>query len=119
MWPCCAPTALRMPISRVRSVTVTSMMFITPMPPTSSEIAATAPSSSREDVARCCSTSASSDPWFSTLSDAASVAVNRFSAVIVSVTSVAAWSVTVLESACTVMLVEVPELPVRVSCTAV
>ena len=34
-----------MPISRVRSVTVTSMMFMTPMPPTSSEIAATAPSS--------------------------------------------------------------------------
>ncbi len=35
--------ALRMPISRVRSVTLTSMMFITPMPPTSSEIPATAP----------------------------------------------------------------------------
>src|ERR1017187_6819044 len=30
-----APTALRTPISRVRSVTDTSMMFITPMPPTS------------------------------------------------------------------------------------
>ena len=29
-----------MPISRVRSVTETSMMFITPMPPTSSEIPA-------------------------------------------------------------------------------
>ena len=40
-----APTALRMPISRVRSVTLTSMMFITPMPPTSSEMAATSPSS--------------------------------------------------------------------------
>ena len=40
-----APIALRMPISRVRSVTLTSMMFITPIPPTSSEIAATAPSS--------------------------------------------------------------------------
>ena len=37
--------ALRIPISRVRSVTVTSMMFMTPMPPTSNEIAATAPSS--------------------------------------------------------------------------
>ena len=37
-----APIALRMPISRVRSVTVTSMMFMTPIPPTSSEIAATA-----------------------------------------------------------------------------
>ena len=33
-----APTALRMPISRVRSVTLTSMMFITPMPPTSRPI---------------------------------------------------------------------------------
>jgi hypothetical protein len=39
-----APTALRMPISRVRSVTLTSMMFMTPIPPTSSEMAATAPS---------------------------------------------------------------------------
>ncbi len=45
MSPCRAPMALRMPISRVRSVTVTSMMFMTPMPPTSSEMAATAPSS--------------------------------------------------------------------------
>ena len=46
-WPTmserCAPIALRMPISRVRSVTETSMMFMTPIPPTSSEIAATAP----------------------------------------------------------------------------
>ena len=39
-----APIALRMPISRVRSVTVTSMMFMTPMPPTSRLMAATAPS---------------------------------------------------------------------------
>src|SRR5690606_2085762 len=31
-----APTALRMPISRVRSRTETNMMFITPIPPTSS-----------------------------------------------------------------------------------
>ncbi len=29
-----APTALRTPISRVRSLTDTSMMFITPIPPT-------------------------------------------------------------------------------------
>ena len=35
---CVAPRALRTPISRVRSVTVMSMMFITPMPPTSSEM---------------------------------------------------------------------------------
>ena len=37
-----APIALRMPISRVRSVTETSMMFIIPMPPTTSEMTATA-----------------------------------------------------------------------------
>ena len=30
-----APSAMRMPISRVRSVTLTSMMFMMPMPPTS------------------------------------------------------------------------------------
>jgi len=36
-----APVAIRMPISRVRSVTLTSMIFITPIPPTSNEIAAT------------------------------------------------------------------------------
>ena len=40
----CAPMARRIPISRVRSVTVTSMMFMMPMPPTSSEIAAMPPS---------------------------------------------------------------------------
>ena len=43
-WPC-APTAMRTPISRVRSVTLTSMMFMMPMPPTSSETPAIAPSS--------------------------------------------------------------------------
>ena len=36
-----APSALRMPISRVRSVTDTSMMFMITMPPTTSEISAT------------------------------------------------------------------------------
>ena len=40
----CAPTAMRMPISRVRSVTLTSMMFMMPMPPTTSETPAMAPS---------------------------------------------------------------------------
>ena len=35
-----APMARRMPISRVRSVTVTSMMFMMPMPPTTREMAA-------------------------------------------------------------------------------
>ena len=38
----CAPSALRIPISRVRSVTDTSMMFMMPMPPTSSEMPAMA-----------------------------------------------------------------------------
>src|SRR5947209_2922363 len=36
-----APTAMRKPISRVRSVTDTSMMFMMPTPPTTSEIRAT------------------------------------------------------------------------------
>ena len=36
-----APTAMRMPISRVRSVTLTSMMFMMPTPPTISEMPAT------------------------------------------------------------------------------
>ena len=38
-----APRALRMPISRVRSVTDTSMMFMMPMPPTTREMAAIPP----------------------------------------------------------------------------
>ena len=38
-----APMAMRMPISRVRSVTETSMMFMMPMPPTTSEIEAMMP----------------------------------------------------------------------------
>ena len=41
---CRAPSALRSPISRVRSRTLTSMMLETPTPPTSSEIAAMAAS---------------------------------------------------------------------------
>ena len=36
-----APTAIRRPISRVRSVTETSMMFMMPTPPTTREMAAT------------------------------------------------------------------------------
>ena len=39
-----APRALRSPISRMRSVTETNMMFMTPMPPTSREMPATPPS---------------------------------------------------------------------------
>ena len=45
MWMRRAPIAMRIPISRVRSVTDTSMMFMIPMPPTSSEIDATDSSS--------------------------------------------------------------------------
>ena len=43
--PPLAPTASRMPISRVRSVTDTSMMFMIPMPPTNRLTAATADNS--------------------------------------------------------------------------
>ena len=39
-----APSAMRMPISRVRSVTETSMMFMMPTPPTTKEMAAMAES---------------------------------------------------------------------------
>ena len=38
-----APSALRMPISRTRSETLTSIMFITPTPPTSSAMPAMSP----------------------------------------------------------------------------
>ncbi len=41
---------MRSPISRVRSVTETSMMFIMPTPPTTSEIVATASSRSLIDL---------------------------------------------------------------------
>ena len=41
MSDCRAPSALRMPISRVRSVTLTSMMFMMTMPPTTSEMQVT------------------------------------------------------------------------------
>ena len=44
-----APIAIRKPISRVREVTDTSMMFITPMPPTTSDTVA-APTSSNVNV---------------------------------------------------------------------
>ncbi len=44
MWPARAPRARRMPISRVRSLTDTNMMFMMPMPPTTREMAADPPS---------------------------------------------------------------------------
>ena len=40
-----APIAILIPISRVRSVTETSMIFMIPIPPTISETPAMAPSS--------------------------------------------------------------------------
>jgi hypothetical protein len=54
-----APIAMRMPISRVRSVTETIMMFMIPMPPTSSEIDAIAASSSDMTSVVPCAASAS------------------------------------------------------------
>ena len=41
-----APSAFLSPISRMRSVTLVSIMFMMPMPPTTSETPATAPMSS-------------------------------------------------------------------------
>ena len=38
-----APSARRMPISRMRSVTLVSIMFMMPIPPTRSEMPATQP----------------------------------------------------------------------------
>ena len=48
-----APMALRIPISRVRSVTDTSMMFATPIPPTISEMPAIALVNSVRKVRNC------------------------------------------------------------------
>ena len=66
-----APTALRMPISRVRSRTETSMMFMIPMPPTISEIEAI-PASSRVSVAVIDDAASSSWVWLKTLKSAVS-----------------------------------------------
>ena len=63
-----------MPISRVRSVTLTSMMFITPIPPTSSEIAATSPSSVVNTLLVELEVS-SSEPWLRTLKPGSAVSV--------------------------------------------
>ena len=66
-----APIAIRMPISRVRSVTETSMMFMIPIPPTSSEIEA-AEASSTDSVREvssavaaisCCERIMKSESW--------------------------------------------------------
>ena len=47
-----APSAMRTPISRVRSVTVTSMMFMIPMPPTSRLTPAMPGEQKAEDLGR-------------------------------------------------------------------
>ena len=57
------PTAMRMPISRVRSVTDTSMTLAIPMPPTISEMAATA-SSNVVIVSAFCLAASSISTWF-------------------------------------------------------
>ena len=55
-----APIARRTPISRVRSITLASMMFMMPMPPTSSEIEAIATMTiSKMRCVRRCSASSS------------------------------------------------------------
>ena len=58
-----APSDLRRPISRMRSVTFVSIMFMMPMPPTNSEMDATDPMSSENDIiiVSICLMTASSD----------------------------------------------------------
>ena len=86
-----APTALRMPISRVRSRTETSMMFMIPIPPTINEIEAIPPRS-RVSVALIDDAASSSWVWLNTEKSAVSVAASwcrsRSSAVIAFVASV-------------------------------
>ena len=72
-----APTALRMPISRVRSRTETSMMFMIPMPPTTSEIEAMPPSS-RVSVALIEDAASSSWVWSKTLKSSSSAAARSW-----------------------------------------
>ena len=56
-----APMDIRIPISRIRSVTETSMMFMIPIPPTSSEIEAMLPRSSVKMLVASAAPSAISD----------------------------------------------------------
>ena len=61
-----APTAIRRPISRVRSVTDTSMMFMMPIPPTMSDTEAMAASSiviTRADSSWAANISARTRTW--------------------------------------------------------
>jgi hypothetical protein len=112
-----APTALRMPISRVRSVTLTSMMFITPIPPTSSEIAATSPSSVVNTPLVELEVS-SSEPWLSTLKPGSAVSLIRWRSSRIVVTSASAASSEDSDFACTV-IESIGPTPVSASCTVV
>ena len=89
-----APIALRIPISRVRSRTETSMMFMIPIPPTTSEIDAM-PARSAVRIAVTLPTVLRSCAWFVIEKSSASAAASswrvRSSAVIAFVTSVI-WS---------------------------
>ena len=69
---CWAPMAIFRPISLVRSVTDTSMMFITPMPPTTREMAAIQMSWLLALEVRFCRSEACfsrSSAWYFTLSE--------------------------------------------------
>ena len=104
-----------MPISRVRSVTVTSMMFITPIPPTSSEIAATAPS---RTVKVCCDAleAAMKLAWFRTRKSGwLSVILCVLSSV--EVISASACEVTLPDFASVTIWLIGPVIPVSVFCT--
>ncbi len=117
MSPRRAPIALRMPISRVRSVTLTSMMFITPIPPTRSEIAATSPRRVVKTLLVELDVS-SSDPWLSTLKPGSDVFVILWRSSIICVTSASAALSEDSELASTVIESTGPG-PVRAFCTVV
>ena len=69
-----APSALRRPISPIRSVTDTSMMFITPIPPTSSEMMAM-PASISAIVVSTLLAALSRDCWVAMLKSAEELSV--------------------------------------------
>jgi hypothetical protein len=76
--------ALRVPISRVRSVTETSMMFTTPIPPTSSDTAAMAGTPDRaasSGITTCAPTSNAAASRQSAIGNRQSAIGNRQSAI--------------------------------------
>ncbi len=106
-----APMALRMPISRVRSVTVTSMMLVMPIPPTSRLIAATAPS--RTVNVRLDSLTADwTLAWLDTVKSVVPWRCPR-------IPVISAWAVSTASLSCAwTMIWSRPPYPVRVSWTA-